>query len=377
LLRPVGGQSTTYILTAAHVVAPTGFGVVAGNSIVDDQSNPVGTLTAFTDPADCGVDAAIIELNVAADPAQGTYGVPTGWGNAFWDDMEVRAQAGSTGPMSMQVKKINTDPTVNYPSPGGPTPVILRSQLTCVTSFMDGDSGSAALNPYGSLIGLVVANWQSFGIVSPIMSILDALRVRGFDLEPVVDRSTTDAIILPTLPIASDDIEVEPEPPWPGAVRLAAPAVDDSRMAIDVLARTLWAEAAIDFDKAVDQNNNPIGDKALRAVAEVIMNRVRRPGWWGNSVESVCKAQSKGTFQFSCWSPKDPQYKYTAQEGPPPSAAYSSATKIAGEVVQGWSGTLTDGAYNYYADYLATPYWARNLAPCAYLGHHKFFNNVP
>ena len=59
----------------------------------------------------------------------------------------------------------------------------------------------------------------------------------------------------------------------------------------DVFARTIWAEARSE------------GRAGMEAVACVILNRAKNPGWWGGDVRSVCLAPA----QFSCWNASDPQ----------------------------------------------------------------------
>lgn len=65
----------------------------------------------------------------------------------------------------------------------------------------------------------------------------------------------------------------------------------DPREFVDVmyLAKTIWAEARGE------------GPGAMRAVAQVIVNRLRS-GRYGRSIRDVVTARS----QFSCWSPGDP-----------------------------------------------------------------------
>lgn len=57
------------------------------------------------------------------------------------------------------------------------------------------------------------------------------------------------------------------------------------------LALTLWAEARGE------------GEAGLAAVACVIRNRARNPGWWGRSIKEVCLKPG----QFSCWNPGSDQ----------------------------------------------------------------------
>ena len=57
-----------------------------------------------------------------------------------------------------------------------------------------------------------------------------------------------------------------------------------------IFAKTIWAEA----------RGEPLEGQI--AVANVILNRARQGGWWGDDVAGVC-CKSK---QFSCWNEGDP-----------------------------------------------------------------------
>jgi N-acetylmuramoyl-L-alanine amidase len=64
----------------------------------------------------------------------------------------------------------------------------------------------------------------------------------------------------------------------------------DTSEAVDILARTIWAEA---------RNQGRVG---MEAVATVILHRAKHPRWWGKDVVSCCQKPR----QFSCWNPGDP-----------------------------------------------------------------------
>lgn len=55
-------------------------------------------------------------------------------------------------------------------------------------------------------------------------------------------------------------------------------------------AKTIWAEA----------RGEPLEGQI--AVANVILNRARQGGWWGDDVVKVCRKPK----QFSCWNNGDP-----------------------------------------------------------------------
>jgi len=57
-----------------------------------------------------------------------------------------------------------------------------------------------------------------------------------------------------------------------------------------IFAKTIWAEA----------RGEPLEGQI--AVANVILNRARQGGWWGDDVAGVCCKPK----QFSCWNESDP-----------------------------------------------------------------------
>jgi len=60
-----------------------------------------------------------------------------------------------------------------------------------------------------------------------------------------------------------------------------------------VLARTIYGEVMGE------------DDTAKHAVANVVMNRVKNPKWWGKTVKEVCLARK----QFSCFNFSDPNFE--------------------------------------------------------------------
>lgn len=102
---------------------------------------------------------------------------------------------------------------------------------------------------------------------------------------------------------------------------------------VEVLARTLWAEA---------RNGRIPG---MEAVAHVVLNRARHPRWWGNTIRSVCLQPA----QFSCWLPSDPQHRRMLTT-PRTDPDMARAWDVAERAVQGMlRGDPTKGADHYYA----------------------------
>lgn len=138
---------------------------------------------------------------------------------------------------------------------------------------------------------------------------------------------------------------------------------------VDTLARTIWGE------------NRGGGWNGMQSVANVIMNRAAIAAqhggyWWGNSITEICLKHQGNTYQFSAWSPSDPNY------GPmnsvmPSDSQFSDALQIATMATAGQLPDLTRGATNYYApDAMpngVAPAWARGQTALADIAGQLFF----
>ncbi len=134
-------------------------------------------------------------------------------------------------------------------------------------------------------------------------------------------------------------------------------------MTLDVLARTLWGEARGE------------GETGMRAVANVILNRVEVAGlfggyWWGNDVLRVCLKP----YQFSCWNKNDPNYTKllgVTEDNP----VFALALDIANSALRGQLQDITQGATHYHTQQI-NPAWASRRDPCARIGAHIFYRIV-
>ncbi len=133
---------------------------------------------------------------------------------------------------------------------------------------------------------------------------------------------------------------------------------------VDILARTIWGEARGE------------GEAGMIAVAAVVLNRVRislaHDGrfWWGNSIETVCKARA----QFSCWNPGDPNRAKLLSVGDR-DAAFGIAKKVAADGAAGGLVDPTFDATTYKAAALPWPHnWGRPRLPLIEIGRLAFFN---
>ena len=131
-----------------------------------------------------------------------------------------------------------------------------------------------------------------------------------------------------------------------------------SAVMIETLAKTIYGEA----------RGESISGKA--AVANVIMNRVAQGGWWGDTVEDVCRHPS----QFSCWNRDDPnRSKIAAVNELDP--VYVECATIAALAIEGLLVDRTKGATHYHTTGIK-PGWSMSHTHVYETGNHIFYNDV-
>ena len=132
----------------------------------------------------------------------------------------------------------------------------------------------------------------------------------------------------------------------------------DDNKEIDTMARTAWGEARGE------------GAQGMQAVLNVIMNRVKKGGWWGATPAEVCKKKS----QFSCWNSNDPNYpKLLAVDSS--DSNFRTALILAEAAYNGTLPDITGGATNYLAlgSLSSVPSWAKGMTQTAQIGNHTFY----
>lgn len=126
--------------------------------------------------------------------------------------------------------------------------------------------------------------------------------------------------------------------------------------ALEIVARTIWGEAR---GQGVD---------TMTAVACVIMNRARRPRWWGADPVDVCLHP----YQFSCWLPDDPnRAKLLAVTEA--DDQFLEAIQIAQRALCGVLTDPTGNADSYYAESSPAPDWTIGAAYTVTIGGMKFY----
>lgn len=133
---------------------------------------------------------------------------------------------------------------------------------------------------------------------------------------------------------------------------------------IDTLARTLYGEARGEYKRPEG------GLAALIAVANVVLNRVQRGGWFGKTISDVCRKP----FQFSCWNRGDPNFPLIAHVKEGDDDVFALCLHVAEKVAGEHWPDLTQGATYYHASTMSDfPSWARGHRPVLRIGRHVFY----
>lgn len=127
----------------------------------------------------------------------------------------------------------------------------------------------------------------------------------------------------------------------------------DHRRALLCLTQAIYYEAGFE----------PV--EGRRAVAQVVLNRMRHPAF----PKSVCGVVYQGARAPVC------QFSFVCDGSlyrPPALGAWKAAEKIAAAALDGFVQQSVGAATHYHADYVA-PYWAPRLAKIAQIGAHIFY----
>lgn len=126
---------------------------------------------------------------------------------------------------------------------------------------------------------------------------------------------------------------------------------------IDVMARTMWAEARGE------------GRAALIAVGHVIRNRAAHPRWWGQSVIGVCKQP----WQFSCWNRGDPNLPKLLAVSASVDHIFAECIELAADIIGGRIPDPTQNSDSYFDTSIPTPVWARGIEPVFAVANLRFY----
>lgn len=141
--------------------------------------------------------------------------------------------------------------------------------------------------------------------------------------------------------------------PVEAARPFVAPAGADQARALDCMTAAVYYEAGFE----------PIDGE--RAVAQVVLNRLRHPAF----PKTVCGVVYQGApfagcqFSFAC--------DGSLNNAPQP-AAWRRARQVAAEALRGYVMTAVGEATHYHASYVS-PFWAPKLAKITQIGAHIFY----
>lgn len=162
---------------------------------------------------------------------------------------------------------------------------------------------------------------------------------------------TTGTIALPDMPVPENavvDTSIQPASPF----HLAGTPADKSR-ALQCLTTAIYYEAA----------SEP--DDGQRAVAQVVLNRVRHQAF----PATVCGVVFQGSEKRGC------QFSFACDgalnRGQPSSAAWARAARVAAAALSG-SVFAPVGMATHYHTYAVTPSWNRSLVMTGVYGAHFF-----
>ena len=216
--------------------------------------------------------------------------------------------------------------------------------------------------PKAAMLGVIVFGLLLYGSIERISGSRDGARQSGSSNSvslkvPPIDLPPPNLL----KPISPDEaIKENAERPFvrrpdTPAGRFVLHAADDSReRALTCLAQAVYYEAAGE------------GADGERAVAQVVINRMRHPGYPASVCGVVYQGSDKGSgcqFTFTC----DGSLLRT-----PVPSMWARARKIAQEALSGHVFAPIGHATHYHADYVL-PYWADSLDKTVQIGRHIFY----
>lgn len=117
------------------------------------------------------------------------------------------------------------------------------------------------------------------------------------------------------------------------------------------------------------------GTIGMQSVLNVIMNRARKPSWWGDTPRNICLKPK----QFDCWMPNDPNYRIVLDACNDCSydKSFTDATNMSIKALDETLSDITSGATYYFSSSMSSyPYWAKGHIPCAEIAGQLFFNDI-
>lgn len=196
---------------------------------------------------------------------------------------------------------------------------------------------------------------------------LDTTPVK-FDLAslPALDAVTNPAVLLdPALPLPLPDPTLMPAQPGRivqfDAGPAALPYAFKGASSTDAMRAQLCLTTAIYYEAA----NEP--DEGQRAVAQVILNRVRHPAYPNTVCDVIYQGTERGDrlcqFSYACDG---------SMARVPAKAAWARASRVARDALAGYTYAPA-GTATHYHTLAVNPIWNRSLTRVAIIGAHIFF----
>ncbi|MGL5839160.1 MAG: cell wall hydrolase [Sphingorhabdus sp.] len=198
--------------------------------------------------------------------------------------------------------------------------------------------------------------WSMVGLGEPVQAAVPAMSEKE---RKALLSITEDALAKPELS-GEDALAQNAALPFSDAAILAAQpfAVRDvftgaGLTALQCMTQAVYYEAAYE----------PLAGR--RAVAQVVLNRVRHPAF----PNSVCGVVYQGSNKRVC------QFSFTCDGSlnrKPSAAAWAAAEAVAHDALSGYVERSVGQATHYHANYVS-PYWAPKLTKISQLGAHIFY----
>ena len=177
--------------------------------------------------------------------------------------------------------------------------------------------------------------------------VISAPQARAAGADSALSPAAPPAELSLTIPAVA--IPAEPAVAYPGRTEV------DRLRALDCLAQAIYYEAGAE------------SEDGQRAVAQVVLNRVRHPAW----PDSICGVVYQGPLRArgGC------QFTFTCDGSlavAPSGTRWDRARRLAAEAIAGRVHARVGGATHYHARYVA-PAWAPRLRRTTVIGAHHFY----
>jgi len=147
---------------------------------------------------------------------------------------------------------------------------------------------------------------------------------------------------------------------------------------IDAAARTIWGEARGEPLLGRQAVAAVIRNRAIAATAYKAKHGGPHPTFGDGTLASVCKAHFHATYQFTCWSPDDPNHAEMLTVDAS-NLAFVGCLPVSEALAAGTLDDPTKGATNYLnvpltlQRYGHLPSWVAALTKTAVIGSHTFY----